>query len=252
MHGSLAILILILAAGASCGTRSAVGDVEDKQVIRFRGESEDSSLERQRRLMIEQQIRRREVENERVLAAMEAVPRHEFVPGDQQSRSYGDHPLPIGYRQTISQPYIVALMTSLLEPEPDDTVLEIGTGSGYQAAVLAEVVAHVYTIEIIEPLCERARETLEVMGYRNVTVRCGDGYDGWPEHAPFTGVIITAAPEKVPQPLLDQLAEGGRLVVPEGKFLQDLVVYHKTGGKIKRRQVIPVRFVPMTGKAEDK
>ena len=252
MPGFTLVLMGALAAGLACGTAPARENSEESQLIRFRNSRGESEWQRERLAMVERQIRRRGVKDERVLAAMEEVPRHEFVPAGLRSRAYGDHPLPIGHNQTISQPYIVALMTDLLEPEPGDTVLEIGTGSGYQAAVLSKVVAHVYSIEIVEPLCERARETLEAGNYGNIEILCGDGYDGWPEHAPFDGVILTAAPEKVPQPLLDQLAEGGRLVVPEGRYNQDLVVYEKTGGKTNRREVIPVRFVPMTGKAEDK
>lgn len=252
MAGLSAILIFTLAAGLCCGSVPANQNPEEGQMIRLSARSENADWSRQRDMMIERQIRRRGVTDERVLAAMKAVPRHQFVPDDQRSRAYGDHPLPIGYNQTISQPYIVALMTSLLAPEPTDTVLEIGTGSGYQAAVLAEVVSRVYTIEIVEPLCARARETLEAGGYDNVEVRCGDGYGGWPEHAPFDGVILTAAPDTVPRPLLDQLAEGGRLVVPEGRYNQELVVYEKSGGEIKRREVLAVRFVPMTGRAEEK
>ena len=230
-----------LTVAFSCGTRPAVGNPEDSEVIKFGRSGKEASWLNQRQAMVESQIRRRGVKDGRVLAAMEAVRRH----------GYDDRPLPIGYKQTISQPYIVGLMTELLQSEPGDTVLEIGTGSGYQAAVLGQLVAHVYSIEIVEPLCVRARETLAAEGCDNVTILCGDGYDGWPEHAPFNGIILTAAPESVPQPLLDQLAEGGRLVVPEGRFSQDLVVYEKTDGKTRRRKVIPVRFVPMTGKAED-
>jgi protein-L-isoaspartate(D-aspartate) O-methyltransferase len=240
-----------LAVSLSCGTRPAMGNPEDGQVIKLGRNADESSWLVPRLEMVERQIRHRGVKDERVLKVMENVQRHVFVPTDQQLLAYGDHPLPIGYNQTISQPYIVALMTELLESEPDDIVLEIGTGSGYQAAVLAPLVAHVYSIEIVEPLCERARETLAAEGCGNVTVLCGDGYDGWPEHAPFDGIVLTAAPQTVPRPLLDQLAEGGRLVAPEGKFSQDLVVYEKLNGETKRRKVIPVRFVPMTGKAED-
>ncbi len=240
-----------LTVAFSCGTRPAVGNPEDSEVIKFGRSGDEPSWLDQRQAMVESQIRRRGVKDGRVLAAMEAVRRHVFIPDNQQSQAYDDRPLPIGYKQTISQPYIVGLMTELLQSEPGDTVLEIGTGSGYQAAVLGQLVAHVYSIEIVEPLCVRARETLAAEGCDNVSVLCGDGYDGWPEHAPFNGIILTAAPESVPQPLLDQLAEGGRLVVPEGKFSQDLVVYEKTDGKTRRRKVIPVRFVPMTGKAED-
>ncbi len=240
-----------LAVAFSCGTRPAAGKAEDSKVIKFGGRAKETAWLDQRLAMVERQIRRRGVKNARVLAAMETVRRHAFIPEDQRARSYGDHPLPIGYNQTISQPYIVALMSELLRLQPGDTVLEIGTGSGYQAAVLASLAAYVYSIEIVEPLCERARETLKAQGCDNVTVLCGDGYGGWPEHAPFNGIILTAAPRTVPAPLLDQLAEGGRLVVPEGRGSQDLVVYEKLNGETRRRTVIPVRFVPMTGRAED-
>jgi protein-L-isoaspartate(D-aspartate) O-methyltransferase len=251
MLGRALLFAACLPVFISCGTRPAVGNPEDRQVIKFGRSAQDSSWLKQRKTMVERQIRHRGVKDERVLVAMETVKRHAFIPDEQQALAYGDHPLPIGYNQTISQPYIVALMTELLEPQPGDTVLEIGTGSGYQAAVLANLVAHVYSIEIVEPLCKRASETLATESGGNVTVLCGDGYDGWPEHAPFDGIVLTAAPKTVPLPLLDQLAEGGRLVVPEGKYNQDLVVYEKLNGETKRRKVIPVRFVPMTGKAED-
>ena len=251
MFGSAVIFFLITLAGCACGSAPA-NSSEENQVIRFSRGLSDTLRTRDRRAMVDRQIRRRGVSDERVLKALEEVPRHWFVPEDQRGRAYDDYPLPIGYDQTISQPYIVGLMTELLKPSPGDTVLEIGTGSGYQAAVLSRVVDKVYSIEIVEPLCKRARSILNEQGYGNVEVRCGDGYDGWPEHAPFAGIILTAAPEKVPQPLLDQLADGGRLVVPEGRYNQDLVVYEKQGGEIRRREVIPVRFVPMTGKAEEK
>jgi protein-L-isoaspartate(D-aspartate) O-methyltransferase len=182
---------------------------------------------------------------------MRRVPRHEFVPEPVRARAYADYPLPIGLDQTISQPYIVALMTELLQVKPGHRVLEIGTGSGYQAAVLAELGAEVYTIEIVEALAATARETLDRLGYRQVHARAGDGYQGWPDAAPFDRIIVTAAPPKVPQPLIDQLKPDGRLVVPEGRGDQDLVLYRKTSdGKLKRESVLPVRFVPMTGQAQ--
>jgi protein-L-isoaspartate(D-aspartate) O-methyltransferase len=192
----------------------------------------------------------RDITNARVLAVMGKVPRHEFVPAEQRGLAYEDRPLPIGHDQTISQPYIVALMTERLEPRPSDRVLEIGTGSGYQAAVLAELVKEVYTIEIIEPLARRAEADLKRFGYTNVFVRAGDGYKGWPEAAPFDAIIVTCAPEKVPQPLVEQLKDGGRLIIPVGPAgNQDLVLLIKQGGKLERHAVLPVRFVPMTGEA---
>ncbi len=196
-------------------------------------------------------IESRGVEDSAVIDAMRTVPRHRFVPAPLSEQAYADRPLPIGEQQTISQPYIVALMTELLDPRPGDTVLEIGTGSGYQAAVLAELVAHVYTIEIIDVLADRADSTLKALGYKNITVKTGDGYQGWKEHAPFDGIIVTAAPDHVPQPLVDQLADGGHLVIPVGDEWQELVVLTREGKEITRRSVTPVRFVPMTGEAEE-
>ena len=191
----------------------------------------------------------RPVFQERVMAAMRKVQRHRFVPVAQAGSAYDNRPLPIGDGQTISQPYIVALMTELLDPRPGHVVLEVGTGSGYQAAVLAEIVATVYTIEIVEALGRKAAATLSALGYRNVTPRIGDGYNGWKEHAPFDGILVTAAPAEVPQPLIDQLKPGGRLVIPVGgRFdVQDLLVIEKkTDGSTATRRTIPVRFVPLT------
>jgi len=188
--------------------------------------------------------------DDRVMDAMRMVPRHEFVPTEfRGAAAYRNRPLPIGNGQTISQPYIVALMSDLASVTPDSIVLEIGTGSGYQAAVLAEIVAHVYTIEIVEPLGRRAMETLERLGYTNVSVRIGDGYRGWPEHAPFDAIVVTAAPEQVPEPLIQQLKPGGRLVIPVGSRgqTQSLQVLEKmTSGEIQTTDVLPVRFVPFT------
>lgn len=205
----------------------------------------------QRREMVEEQIRLRGVSDTAVLAAMERVPRHLFVPQPQRPAAYADTPLPIGHGQTISQPYIVARMTELLGVRRGDKVLEIGTGSGYQAAVLAEMGVRVHTIEIVEPLGKEARETLARLGYGNVEVRVGDGYKGWPAQAPFDAIIVTAAPPKIPQPLLEQVKVGGRIVLPVGAVWQDLEVLTKRpDGSFERQKVLPVRFVPMTGEAQ--
>lgn len=196
--------------------------------------------------MVRQQLEARGIRDERVLAAMRRVPRHEFVPGHLRASAYEDCPLPIGHGQTISQPYIVAFMTEQLALKPTDRVLEIGTGSGYQAAVLAELVAEVYTIEIIQPLAEQARATLSRLGYTNVMIRVGDGHKGWPEKAPFDAIIVTCAPEDVPQALVDQLKDGGRMIIPVGPLWdQELVLLEKKQGRITRTDVLPVRFVPM-------
>ena len=217
------------------------------------GAGPQDDLDKARREMVQKQVRARGVEDRRVLTAMEQVPRHRFVPDDMRGSAYDDKPLPIGWDQTISQPYIVGLMTDLLDLKPSHKVLEIGTGSGYQAAVLSRLVADVYTIEIVKPLGEQARGTLERLGYSNVHTRIGDGYKGWPEAAPFDAIIVTAAPPQVPKPLLDQLAPGGKLVVPEGSSWQDLTVYtRQKDGSFHKETVLPVRFVPMTGEAQQK
>ena len=199
--------------------------------------------------MVETQIIRRGVKDKRVLDAIRKVPRHRFVSEKLAGYAYGDEPLPIGFGQTISQPYIVALMTELLQLKPDSRVLEIGTGCGYQAAILAELCASESSIEIICGLADMADSNLKALGY-HVDVRCADGYRGWQEKAPFDCIIVTAAPDKVPQPLLDQLAEGGRMVIPVGDIYQELKLIRKINGEIKTTNVIPVRFVPMTGEAE--
>ncbi len=185
-----------------------------------------------------------------VMDAMAKVRREEFVPAAYRHLAYDNRPLPIAAGQTISQPLIVALMTDLLEPEPEDVILEVGTGSGYQAAVLAELVKQVYSIEIIEELAESAAALLQRLGYNNVTVRAGDGYAGWPEHAPFDGVIVTAAAEELPPPLLKQLKPGGKLVIPVGEhngYQELLLVEVDEQGEVSKRSVLPVRFVPLTG-----
>jgi protein-L-isoaspartate(D-aspartate) O-methyltransferase len=200
----------------------------------------------QRQRMVEQQLKPRGIKDDRVLAAMARVPREEFVPADEQGDAYKDGPLPIGFDQTISQPYIVAFMTEQLRLKPSDRLLEIGSGSGYQAAVLAELVADVYTIEIVEPLAKTAEATLQRLGYKNVHLRVGDGYQGWPEEAPFDAIIVTCAPDKVPEPLVDQLKDDGRMVIPVGeRFAQQLYLLEKKNGQLKESATLPVRFVPM-------
>jgi protein-L-isoaspartate(D-aspartate) O-methyltransferase len=204
-----------------------------------------------RHRMVDQQLRSRDIADPNVLKAMGCVPRERFVAPRVRNQAYEDYPLPIGLGQTISQPYIVALMTQLARPTAKSRALEVGAGSGYQTAVLAELCKEVYGIEILRPLADDARARLAAMGYRNVTIRCGDGYRGWPEHAPFDVILVTAAPEHVPQPLLEQLAPGGRLVIPVGRGLQDLLLLEKRpDGSLDRKNVAPVQFVPMTGEAE--
>jgi protein-L-isoaspartate(D-aspartate) O-methyltransferase len=218
-----------------------------------RAETQVADYAAQRERMVKGQIIMRGVVEERVLAAMRKVPREEFVPAEFRAESYTDRPLPIGYDQTISQPFIVAFMTEELRPKSTDRVLEIGTGSGYQAAILAELVAEVYSIEIIEPLAKNAEATLQRLGYKNVHVKAGDGYKGWPEHAPFDSIIVTCAPERVPQPLIDQLKEGGRMIIPVGaKFAQELYLLEKKSGRLEQNAVLPVRFVPMAGEGTEK
>ncbi len=209
------------------------------------------AFESRRLKMVASQIEARRIRDPLVLEAMRTVPRHLFVPPEYREQAYADHPLPLGQRQTISQPYIVALMTELVRPRPGSKVLEVGTGSGYQAAVLAACGAEVYTIEILPELARRAEAVLKKLGYQNLHTRIGDGYDGWPEAAPFDAVVVTAAPDAIPQPLLDQLAPGGRLVIPVGSHSQDLVLVTRTADGFERRSVTPVRFVPMTGKAQE-
>jgi protein-L-isoaspartate(D-aspartate) O-methyltransferase len=194
-----------------------------------------------------QQIEAYGVKDAKTLAAMRKVDRLAFVLPQYQDQAYGDHPLPIEHGQTISQPYIVAFMTEALGLAGGETVLEVGTGSGYQAAVLAEIAARVYTIEIVEPLARDAEQRLARLGYRNVEVRAGDGYRGWPEAAPFDAIMVTAAAPRVPEPLKAQLKEGGRLILPVGEAAQELVVVTRRGGAFDERRVLPVRFVPMTG-----
>ncbi len=231
------IIVVFLLAGllGACGGRSS---------------DDTGRWARLREEMVRTQIASRGVRDPRVLDAMRTVPRHLFVPEEARDEAYDDSPQPIGEGQTISQPYIVGLMSELLQLAPGDRVLEIGTGSGYQAAVLATMGCEVYSIEIRPELARTAEQRLHALHLDNVHVRTGDGYGGWPEVAPFAGIIVTAAPERVPQPLLDQLAVGGHMVIPVGAFYQHLKVITRTADGFTERDVIPVRFVPMTGKAE--
>jgi protein-L-isoaspartate(D-aspartate) O-methyltransferase len=209
----------------------------------------DDQWEAARKRMVAEQLRARDVRDPRVLAAMERVPRHLLVPDDVRAEAYEDHPLPIGHGQTISQPYIVGFMTQALDVRPDHRVLEIGTGSGYQAAVLGELAREVYTIEIVEPLAASARVALERLEYRNVYVRAGNGYLGWPEKAPFDRIIVTTAPEEIPPALVEQLAVGGIMAIPVGGgMLQELRILRRTERGMDLLDTLPVRFVPMTGK----
>jgi protein-L-isoaspartate(D-aspartate) O-methyltransferase len=210
---------------------------------------QEVDLERARSEMVADQISARGITHEGVLRAMRSVPRHEFVLPEHRSLAYADRPLPIGLGQTISQPYIVALMTELIDPEPGDRLLEVGTGSGYQAAVAAELVAEVFSIEIVPELARTAAERLERLGVANVTVRAGDGYLGWPEHAPFDGILVTAGADHVPQPLVDQLRPGARMVIPVGDTSSDQVlqvIEKLPNGEVDVRDVALVRFVPLT------
>jgi protein-L-isoaspartate(D-aspartate) O-methyltransferase len=230
----LVLILMICAVG--CGARNSHDNKSwDAQ------ERED---------MVARQIQARGIEDQRVLNAMLSVERHRFVPKDLERLAYIDQPLPIGEGQTISQPYIVALMTEALKLQATDRVFEVGTGSGYQAAVLSMLADEVYTVEIIESLADSAERRLRSLGYDNVFVRHGDGFVGWPEAAPFNAIIITCAAPRLPEPLVDQLAEGGRLIVPLGDDYQMLTLYNKVGGELKEQEIIPVLFVPMKGMIE--
>ncbi len=229
------VLIILLCLFYSCGQQKSINQRSEKM------------YEKMRLSMVEDQIERRGVKDDRVLHAMREVPRHEFVPNHLKKYAYADEPLPIGEDQTISQPYIVAYMTEYLRLGEEDIVLEIGTGSGYQAAVLAEIADTVYTIEIVDVLAKRAEKTLKRLGYENVLVKRGDGYAGWPEHAPYDAIIITAAPTKIPQPLLNQLKIGGFMILPLGDYSQELVLIEKNIKGFEQKTLLPVRFVPMTG-----
>ena len=212
---------------------------------------EDDRFAEARRQMVEEQLRGRDITDPRVLEVMGRLARERFVPEAARKCAYEDHPLPIGLGQTISQPYIVALMAQLARPMPDDRALEVGVGSGYQAAILAGLCRQVYGVEILDPLATAARQRLAALGYANVAVRCGDGYRGWPQRAPFDAILVSAAPDHVPQPLVDQLAPGGRLVIPVGSRRQELLLIEKRrDGGFRRGSIAAVQFVPMTGEVE--
>ena len=226
--------------GMGCGPGAPANSPDSPDA---RGDAADFRALRER--MVREQIEARGIDNARVLAALRETPRHRFVPAPFAARAYADGALPIGLGQTISQPYIVAAMTELLNPEPGDRVLEVGTGSGYQAAVLARLVAQVHSVEIIPELAERARQTLSALDIANVQVITGDGWRGLPQHAPFDGILVTAAPEETPPALLEQLAPGARMVIPVGGAHQELFVFERGPQGISRRSVFPVRFVPL-------
>jgi protein-L-isoaspartate(D-aspartate) O-methyltransferase len=237
-------LLLTFCVGATCVTP------REAQDARAQADATGAANEhrRERRRMVDEQIRARGIEKGSVLKALEKVPRHLFVPEQLRHLAYADRPLPIGLEQTISQPAIVAYMTEAADISKREKVLEIGTGSGYQAAILGEVAGEVYTIEIIPELAERARLVLAELGYKNVFVRAGNGYLGWPEQAPFDAIVVTAAPDQIPQALIDQLAVGGKMVIPVGTGDQEMVIVEKGRKGVTKRKTIPVRFVPMTGK----
>lgn len=235
MKEALSGLVVLAAALAAC---SGGADAQQR--------TQDREAERNR--MVDDQLRARDIRDERVLRAMRDVPRHLFVPEPERQQAYRDTPLPIGHGQTISQPYIVAFMTQALEVAPTHRVLEVGTGSGYQAAVLAGLAEQVYSIEIVAALADRARTTLAELQYRNVEVRSGNGYLGWPEHAPYDRIIVTAAPPEVPAALVEQLKVGGLMAIPVGTYDQELRILRRTAGGMQILATLPVRFVPMTGR----
>ena len=259
MIGWLGVILGLAVAGCTDDTHQEtdVGSSHSVSMSNTGDSAQDTdsryAIERER--MVREQIAtpadgRPPVRSASVLAAMEAVERHKFVPLDMQEHAYQDRALPIGHGQTISQPYIVAIMTELVQPGPDHVVLEVGTGSGYQAAVLAHIVARVYTIEIVEPLGEQARNRLQRLGYDKVEVRIGDGYQGWPENGPFDSIIVTAAPDHIPAPLVEQLETGGRMVIPvgpEGRIQELRVLEKQNDGSIEQTDVMAVRFVPLVG-----
>ena len=255
-----AVAAIVFASAVSCGENPDTHRVlppasegETDSVSNPGHNDEDQNYRQRRTRMAEQQLAARDIVDRRVLEAMNRVARHEFVPRRSRHLAYSDSPLLIGHRQTISQPYIVALMTQLVRPSPQAKALDIGTGSGYQAAVLAELVKDVYSIEIVEPLAKQARARLDLLGYKNIHVRHGDGYRGWPEQAPFEIIIVAAAPDHVPQALVEQLSPGGKMVIPVGKFRQNLLVIEKAlDGTVTQRNVAPVAFVPMTGEAQNR
>jgi protein-L-isoaspartate(D-aspartate) O-methyltransferase len=239
------IFLSLILSLTACNFRSSSNPSEPQKP------SSAETFKEKRRQMVEGQIRGRGIADKAVLDAMMKVERHRFVPASHWDSAYGDSPLPIGEGQTISQPFIVAYMTEVAKVSPSEKVLEIGTGSGYQAAILGELAKEVYTIEIIPQLADTARATLSELGYKNVFVKTGNGYLGWPEHAPFDAIVVTAAPDEVPQELVDQLAVNGTMVIPVGTFYQQMMVITRTSEGVVERRTIPVRFVPMIGKPKN-
>lgn len=242
------VLLLMIMVSLSC--LSSTQDRDKKNImardIKHTEQNADTAMWRiKAKMMVEKQLIGRDITDRRLIRAMENTPRHLFVPKNFREYAYYDGPLSIGEEQTISQPYVVAIMTQSLKLKGDERVLEIGTGSGYQAAILSQLVDTCYTIELIESLSDRATHVLKELGYSNVVVKTGDGYQGWPEHAPFDCIIITAAPEEIPPKLVEQLKTGGRMIVPVGKFYQELKLVTKTDKGINTKSIIPVRFVPM-------
>lgn len=250
---ALALAVLLSFPAIACEASRPMSEPPPGEPATKDGPSPDAVVHPradEREEMVRTQLRSRDIVDPRVLEAMRTVPRHEFVPDDLRRHAYRDGPLPIGHDVTISQPYIVALMSQLAEVSPGERVLDVGTGSGYQAAVLSAMGAEVYGIEIIEPLATSAAERLKRLGYA-ATIRHGDGYRGWPEHAPFDAIILAAAPTEIPVPLTEQLAIGGHLVLPVGpRFRQELIVVTRTKSGLERERVTPVAFVPMTGEAQ--
>jgi len=249
----MGLAVTLLSGCPTCGRGSLLaGGKGASSVSNANSIPPEDQLAQRREQMVRTQIEARGVRSERVLRAMREVPRHLFVSPEDVEEAYDDHPLGIGHGQTISQPYVVAAMTEALDPKPGCRVLEVGTGSGYQAAVLGKLCKEVYTIEIVAPLAARAQRVLAALGFAHVHVREGDGYLGWPEKAPFDGILITAATPRIPEPLVAQLREGGRLVAPlDERAGQTLYVYHKREGKLEREELFPVRFVPMTGRVRE-
>jgi protein-L-isoaspartate(D-aspartate) O-methyltransferase len=242
----LSLCLVLLVSHAGC---LVDGERNESPQAQTQNSNQAEEKFKQRRLrMVEDQIKARDIKDKTVIEAMLKVPRHRFVPASQVDFAYEDRPLPIGYGQTISQPYIVAYMTEAADISSQEKVLEIGTGSGYQAAILGEIAKEVYTIEIIPELSEQADKILSELGYKNIRVKTGNGYLGWPEHAPFDGIIVTAAPDEVPKALVEQLALNGRMVIPVGTGEQTMMIITKTKDGVVERKTIPVRFVPMTNK----
>ena len=243
--------VLAIASLACSGTGGAQEGARAGNDERARMVAERARMVPERMRMVDDQLRARDIHSARVLDAMRAVPRHVFVPEAQRAWAYSDAPLPIGHEQTISQPYIVAFMTQALDIAPEHRVLEIGTGSGYQAAVLATLAKDVYTIEIVPALAERARATLSGLGYRNIQIRTGNGYLGWPEHAPYDRIMVTAAPDEIPAALVQQLKVGGLMAIPVGTVTQELRIVRRTGAGTETLATLPVRFVPMVNKPKE-